>query len=133
MAQLQLEQCLNRGAIRAWWGFSMRTFIALAAGAILGLELGMLLYGGGLRVAALMFVGALAGAFVLRERRGILAVHRWRLAARFHLRRLLVRPELDGRPGARRDLPGSAYGPSPAAMRVRIHTPPAAERGDRAP
>ncbi len=62
MPYVELEQFLDRGAIRAWWGFSWKTFLGLGIGAVLGQQLGAVVYGSGTAgMAALTAVGALLG------------------------------------------------------------------------
>ncbi len=129
MPYVQLEQWLDRGAIKAWWGFSWKTFGGLAVGAVVGLQLGTLVYGSGSAgQVGLLALGAVLGLLVMLQRRGMIAGKRLLILVQFGFRVLRGHTEIDGR----------AYGvvaeePEPAPlMRVRVRQHPVDQLGGTA-
>ncbi len=121
MPYVQLEHWLDRGAIKAWWGFSWKTFGGLAVGAVVGLQLGTLVYGSGSAgQVGLLAAGAVLGLLIMLQRRGMIAGKRLLILLQFGLRVLRGHTEIDGR----------AYGivaeePDPAPLiRVRVRQQP---------
>jgi len=98
MAYVELEQFLDRGAIRAWWGFSWKTFLGLGIGGVLGQQLGAVLYGSGTAgMAALTALGAALGVILMLQRRGMIVAKRLMILLQFAVRVATNRTELDGR------------------------------------
>ena len=98
MAYVELEQFLDRGAIRAWWGFSWKTFLGLGIGGVLGQQLGAVLYGSGTAgMAVLTALGAALGVILMLQRRGMIVAKRLLILLQFGVRVAANRTELDGR------------------------------------
>jgi hypothetical protein len=117
MSYVELEQFLDRGSIRAWWGLSWRTFFGCAGGAVLGQQLGTVLFGAHMAgVALLTLVGAALGLTLLLKRRGIIVARRLLVLAGFGLRVARRRTVLDGALLAGRV---DAHAPPPIQIRVR--------------
>ncbi len=124
MPYVELEQFLDRGAIRAWWGFSWKTLLGLGIGAVLGQQLGAVVYGSGTAgMAALTAVGALLGVVLLLQRRGMIVAKRLVILAEFALRVAAQRTEIDGRTVG---VVTMADEPPPMRVRLRMLTPPEA-------
>jgi len=116
MPYVELEQFLDRGSIRAWWGFSWRTFFGCAAGAIVGQQLGAALYGAGSAgMAVLSVVGAAVGLVVLLKRRGIVLARRVLVLGTFALRVAGKRSVLDGT-----QLGGRRHDAAPVPLQIRL-------------
>ena len=117
MSYVELEQFLDRGSIRAWWGLSWRTFFGCAGGAVLGQQLGTMLFGANMAgVATLTLVGAALGLTLLLKRRGIIVARRLVVLAAFGLRAASKRTLVDGALLAGRV---DAHAPPPIQIRVR--------------
>lgn len=98
MAYVELEQFLDRGAIRAWWGFSWKTFLGLGIGGVLGQQLGAVVYGSGTAgMAALTALGAALGVILMLQRRGMIVAKRLLILVQFAVRVAAKRTEFDGR------------------------------------
>ena len=98
MAYVELEQFLDRGAIRAWWGFSWKSFLGLGIGGVLGQQLGAVLYGSGTAgMALLTALGATLGVILMLQRRGMIVAKRLVILFQFAVRVASGRTELDGR------------------------------------
>ncbi len=98
MAYVELEQFLDRGAIRAWWGFSWKTFLGLGIGGVLGQQLGAVVYGSGTAgMAVLTALGAALGVILMLQRRGMIVAKRLLILMQFAVRVAAKRTELDGR------------------------------------
>ncbi len=98
MAYVELEQFLDRGAIRAWWGFSWKTFLGLGIGGVLGQQLGAVVYGSGTAgMAALTALGAALGVILMLQRRGMIVAKRLVILLQFAVRVAAKRTEFDGR------------------------------------
>jgi hypothetical protein len=129
MPYVELEQFLDRGAIRAWWGFSWKTLLGLGAGAVLGQQLGAVIYGSGTAgMAALTALGALLGVVLLLQRRGMIVAKRLLILAEYLLRVATQRTEIDGRTFGT-VIPAD----EPPPMRVRLRTPLPPHDADGAP
>ncbi len=124
MSYVELEQFLDRGAIRAWWGLSWRTFFGCAGGAILGQQLGTVVWGASTAgVALLTLLGAALGLTLLLKRRGILVAQRLLVLLVFGLRSLRGQTVLDGAL-----LQGRVDEAVPTPpIQVRVHAPLAPE------
>src|SRR3712207_6555800 len=119
MPYAELEEWLDRGAIRAVWRLTWKTFAGVGIGAVLGMQVGTLVYGAGLAVGGLTLLGAALGWACMRQRRGMVAVKRLWIRLQFWLRVLRKQTELDGRVyGVVRDEPQIA-----PVMRVRARRP----------
>lgn len=98
MAYVELEQFLDRGAIRAWWGFSWKTFLGLGIGGVLGQQLGAVVYGSGTAgMATFTALGAALGVILMLQRRGMIVAKRLLILLQFAVRVAANRTELDGR------------------------------------
>ncbi len=98
MSYVELEQFLDRGSIRAWWGLSWRTFFGCAGGAILGQQLGVVVWGASTAGVALStLLGAALGLTLLLKRRGVIVWQRLAVLTVFGLRAVRQRTVLDGR------------------------------------
>ncbi len=129
MSYVELEQFLDRGSIRAWWGLSWRTFFGCAGGAVLGQQLGTVLFGTNMAgVATLTLVGAALGLTLLLKRRGIIVARRLLVLATFGLRVARKRTLVDGALLAGRV---DAHAPPPIQIRVREARAPWRRRGGR--
>src|SRR3712207_6227698 len=97
MSYVELEQFLDRGSIRAWWGLSWRTFFGAAGGAVIGQQLGTAVWGGSAAAVALAtLLGATVGLTLLLKRRGIIVARRLVVLATFGLRVASRRTVIDG-------------------------------------
>ncbi len=111
----ELEQFLDRGQIRAWWGLAWRTVAGLATGAVLGQQIGVILYGNRWPMAALTILGAAIGLGLMLQRRGLVNARRLAIRGAYCYRRVRKHNFIDGR----------AYGAVPAeverpTLRVRM-------------
>jgi hypothetical protein len=121
MPYVELEQFLDRGAIKAYAWFSWKTAGGLGGGAIVGMQLGALLYGTGtLGVGVLTLLGAASGLALLSQRRGLIVARRLGVRAAFWLRRAAGRTELDGR-----DFGVAREDATLPLLLVRVHPPDA--------
>ncbi len=115
-----MEQFLDRGAIRAWWGLSWRTFFGCAGGAILGQQVGAVLWGASTAgVALTTLLGAALGLTLLLKRRGVIVWQRLAVLTAFGLRMVRGHTVLDGtRLGNHLDEAATVR-----PMQVRVHPP----------
>ncbi len=120
MSYVELEQFLDRGSIRAWWGLSWRTFFGCAGGAVLGQQLGAVLWGASTAgVALTTLLGAALGLTLLLKRRGVIVWQRLLVLIIFGLRAVRRQTLLDGRQlSAVLD-----EGVSAPPLQVRVHPP----------
>ena len=122
MPYVELEQFLDRGAIRAWWGFSWKTFLGLGVGAVVGQQLGAVVYGSGTPgMAALTALGGLLGVVLLLQRRGMIVAKRLLILMEYLLRVAAQRTEIDGRTFG---VVAPADEPPPMRVRLRTSTSP---------
>ncbi len=120
MSYVELEQFLDRGSIRAWWGLSWRTFFGCAGGAILGQQLGAVVWGASTAgVALTTLLGAALGLTLLLKRRGVLVWQRLLVFTVFGLRAVRRQTVLDGR----HFTPPMADGVNAPPLQVRVHPP----------
>ncbi len=120
MSYVELEQFLDRGAIRAWWGLSWRTFFGCAGGAILGQQLGAVVWGASTAGVALStLLGAALGLTLLLKRRGVIVWQRLAVLTVFGLRAVRRQTVLDGL-HLNRPMDAGVLGPS---IQVRVHPP----------
>ncbi len=120
MSYVELEQFLDRGAIRAWWGLSWRTFFGCAGGAILGQQLGTVVWGASTAgVALTTLLGAALGLMLLLKRRGVIVWQRLAVLIIFGLRAVRRQTVLDGALLRERVDEAAAV----PAMQVRVHPP----------
>ncbi|MDP9313933.1 MAG: hypothetical protein M3R24_24160 [Chloroflexota bacterium] len=120
MSYVELEQFLDRGSIRAWWGLSWRTFFGCAGGAVLGQQLGAVVWGASTAgVALTTLLGAALGLTLLLKRRGVLVWQRLAVLAVFGLRMVRRHTMLDGW-HLNQPMDDTVTAP---AMQVRVHPP----------
>ncbi len=120
MSYVELEQFLDRGSIRAWWGLSWRTFFGCAGGAILGQQLGAVLWGASTAGMALTtLLGAALGLTLLLKRRSVIIAQRLLVLGVFVLRMIRRQTVLDGALLLARPDDGVTGPP----MQVRVHPP----------
>ncbi len=132
MSYVELEQFLDRGAIRAWWGLSWRTFFGCAGGAILGQQLGAVVWGASTAgVALTTLLGAALGLTLLLKRHGVIVWQRLVVLTVFGLRMVRGHTMLDGL-HLNRPMDDSVTAPP---IQVRVHPPlvPDATTSDVAP
>lgn len=88
----ELEQFLGRGNERVWWILSMKNIGGGVIGAMTLNQVGQLLGGGGTMIA-LSVIGLLLGLWMTWNRRGLIRLRRWLVAARFLLARAIHAPQ----------------------------------------
>ena len=123
----ELEQFLDRGQIRAWWGLAWRAVAGLATGAVLGQQLGVILYGNRWPMAALTILGAALGLSLMLQRRGLVNARRLAIRGAYYARRIRKHNVIDGR--AHGIVPAEVEQP---ALRVRLR-PSAPDDDDQPP